>query len=114
MHGHVQHVAVGVASDLKSCATTGTACLAFFKSIRLTFTRIAWSTSGTLTNAWPRSTCRGRRRFRSEELRHYWDGVLGILQVDTPDIHTNRMVNIWNAYQCMATFNMSRSASLPI
>ena len=29
----------------------------------------------------------------------------------TPDIHTNRMVNIWNAYQCMATFNMSRSAS---
>ena len=29
----------------------------------------------------------------------------------TPDRHTNRMVNIWNAYQCMATFNMSRSAS---
>ena len=29
----------------------------------------------------------------------------------TPDIHTNRMVNIWNAYQCMVTFNMSRSAS---
>ncbi len=32
-------------------------------------------------------------------------------QVETPDVHTNRMVNIWNAYQCMATFNMSRSAS---
>ena len=31
--------------------------------------------------------------------------------MDTPDVHTNRMVNIWNAYQCMATFNMSRSAS---
>ena len=31
--------------------------------------------------------------------------------MNTPDIHTNRMVNIWNAYQCMATFNMSRSAS---
>ena len=29
----------------------------------------------------------------------------------SPDVHTNRMVNIWNAYQCMATFNMSRSAS---
>ena len=29
----------------------------------------------------------------------------------TPDEHTNRMVNIWNAYQCMITFNMSRSAS---
>jgi cellobiose phosphorylase len=44
-------------------------------------------------------------------LRRHWDGLLGILQVDTPDVHTNRMVNIWNAYQCMATFNMSRSAS---
>jgi cellobiose phosphorylase len=45
-------------------------------------------------------------------LRAYWDGLLRIYQVDTPDIHTNRMVNIWNAYQCMITFNMSRSASL--
>jgi cellobiose phosphorylase len=44
-------------------------------------------------------------------LRNYWDGLLKIFQVDTPDIHTNRMVNIWNAYQCMATFNLSRSAS---
>ena len=33
------------------------------------------------------------------------------LQVQTPDIHTNRMVNIWNAYQVMVTFNFSRSAS---
>src|SRR6185503_3498672 len=46
-----------------------------------------------------------------ERLREYWDSLLSIVQVDTPDIHTNRMVNIWNAYQCMATFNMSRSAS---
>jgi cellobiose phosphorylase len=46
-----------------------------------------------------------------ERLSAYWDGLLGIYQVNTPDIHTNRMVNIWNAYQCMATFNMSRSAS---
>jgi cellobiose phosphorylase len=46
-----------------------------------------------------------------ERLHQYWDGLLGICQVDTPDVHTNRMVNIWNAYQCMATFNMSRSAS---
>ena len=46
-----------------------------------------------------------------ERLRLYWDSLLGIFQVNTPDIHTNRMVNIWNAYQCMATFNMSRSAS---
>ena len=46
-----------------------------------------------------------------EKLRQYWETTLGILQVQTPDAHTNRMVNIWNAYQCMATFNMSRSAS---
>jgi cellobiose phosphorylase len=45
------------------------------------------------------------------ELRKYWDKLLGSMQVQTPDIHTNRMVNIWNAYQCMVTFNMSRSAS---
>jgi cellobiose phosphorylase len=44
-------------------------------------------------------------------LGRYWDGLLGALQVQTPDEHTNRMVNIWNAYQCMITFNMSRSAS---
>jgi cellobiose phosphorylase len=46
-----------------------------------------------------------------ESLRRYWKGVLGVLQVETPDVHTDRMVNVWNAYQCMATFNMSRSAS---
>jgi len=44
-------------------------------------------------------------------LRAYWDGLLGIYQVNSPDPHTNRMVNIWNAYQCMVTFNISRSAS---
>jgi cellobiose phosphorylase len=46
-----------------------------------------------------------------EELRRYWDGLLGVYQVESPDLHANRMVNIWNACQCMATFNMSRSAS---
>ena len=46
-----------------------------------------------------------------EQLRQYWESLLGIFQVNTPDPHTNRMVNIWNAYQCMATFNMCRSAS---
>jgi cellobiose phosphorylase len=46
-----------------------------------------------------------------QALRLYWDGLLGKLQVTTPDEHTNRMVNIWNAYQVMVTFNFSRSAS---
>jgi cellobiose phosphorylase len=47
-----------------------------------------------------------------DELRETWDDLLGVLQVQTPDEHTNRMVNIWNAYQCMVTFNLSRSASM--
>lgn len=45
------------------------------------------------------------------ELKSHWDDLLSKFTVQTPDIHTNRMVNIWNAYQCMVTFNMSRSAS---
>jgi cellobiose phosphorylase len=45
------------------------------------------------------------------ELRACWDCLLEKLRVNTPDVHTNRMVNIWNAYQVMATFNVSRSAS---
>jgi cellobiose phosphorylase len=49
--------------------------------------------------------------FAFSVLREYWNGLLGRLQVTTPDEHTNRMVNIWNAYQCMITFNLSRSAS---
>jgi cellobiose phosphorylase len=46
-----------------------------------------------------------------QSLRVYWESLLGRFQVRTPDIHTNRMVNIWNVYQIMATFNLSRSAS---
>ena len=45
-------------------------------------------------------------------LKAYWDKNLSNLHVDTPDIHTNRMVNIWNPYQCMITFNLARSVSL--
>ena len=47
-----------------------------------------------------------------EELGDYWERLLGVLRVETPNHHVDRMVNIWNAYQCMITFNVSRSASL--
>ena len=40
-----------------------------------------------------------------------WDALLSKYSVKTPDDKMNRMVNIWNQYQCMVTFNMSRSAS---
>lgn len=46
-----------------------------------------------------------------QELKEYWDDRLQIYQVDSSDDKLNRMVNIWNAYQCMVTFNFSRSAS---
>ena len=44
-------------------------------------------------------------------LRESWDELLSVLKVETPDPDTDRMVNIWNQYQCMATFNLSRSMS---
>ncbi len=46
-----------------------------------------------------------------EDLNNYWRGLLATLQVQTPEPHADRMVNAWNAYQCMVTFNLSRSAS---
>ncbi|PWD97485.1 GH36-type glycosyl hydrolase domain-containing protein, partial [Marinilabilia rubra] len=46
-----------------------------------------------------------------EELREYWDDLLGNFVLDSGDEKLDRMVNIWNQYQCMVTFNMSRSAS---
>jgi cellobiose phosphorylase len=44
-------------------------------------------------------------------LNAHWADLLDVLRVETPDDDTNRMVNIWNAYQCLVTFNMSRSVS---
>ena len=44
-------------------------------------------------------------------LRAHWRDLVSTVQVETPDTHTNRMINTWNAYQCVATFNIGRSAS---
>ena len=46
-----------------------------------------------------------------EELKKSWEELLSKYFVETSDEKVNRMVNIWNQYQCMITFNMSRSAS---
>ncbi|HOQ74568.1 MAG TPA: glycosyl transferase [Limnochordia bacterium] len=46
-----------------------------------------------------------------QELKAYWDGLLGKYQVESGEEKLDRMVNIWNPYQCMVTFNLSRSAS---
>ena len=46
-----------------------------------------------------------------EELAQYWDKLLSKYTISSPEEKLNRMVNIWNQYQCMVTFNLSRSAS---
>lgn len=46
-----------------------------------------------------------------EKLRVYWEDLLSTFSIDSGDDKLDRMVNIWNQYQCMVTFNMSRSAS---
>jgi cellobiose phosphorylase len=45
------------------------------------------------------------------KLKEYWDSLLSHYTLNSNDEKLNRMVNIWNPYQCMVTFNMSRSAS---
>ncbi len=45
------------------------------------------------------------------KLKDYWADLLSIYQLKSNDEKLDRMVNIWNQYQCMVTFNMSRSAS---
>ena len=44
-------------------------------------------------------------------LKAHWDSLLGVFTCSTGNAKLDRMVNIWNQYQCMVTFNMSRSAS---
>ena len=46
-----------------------------------------------------------------DRLNDYWKNLLGKYTVKSSHEKVDRMVNIWNQYQCMVTFNMSRSAS---
>ncbi len=45
------------------------------------------------------------------ELKEYWTNLLSVYQLTSEDEKLNRMVNTWNPYQCMITYNFSRSAS---
>ena len=45
------------------------------------------------------------------QLRTYWDDLLGRYSINSGNERLDRMVNIWNQYQCMVTSNFSRSAS---
>ncbi|GHV36558.1 hypothetical protein FACS18949_16100 [Clostridia bacterium] len=46
-----------------------------------------------------------------DALAAYWTELLGRFCIESGDEKLDRMVNIWNQYQCMVTFNLSRSAS---
>lgn len=46
-----------------------------------------------------------------QNLKDYWDKLLSKFHLESDNEKLNRMVNIWNQYQCMVTFNFSRSAS---
>ena len=75
-----------------------------------------WEAKGVINKARAKETI---VRFNSaekvhaafKELREYWEGLLGVFSVQTGDAKLDRMVNIWNPYQCMITFCFSRSAS---
>lgn len=47
-----------------------------------------------------------------QTLGTFWESLLGGFQTATPCKDLDRMVNTWNQYQCLTTFNLSRSASL--
>ena len=44
-------------------------------------------------------------------LKEYWDELLSHFTISSSEEKLDRMVNVWHQYQCMVTFNMSRSAS---
>lgn len=46
-----------------------------------------------------------------QEIKDYWHGKLGNLQINTPSKPFNNMINTWNAYNCFMTFIWSRAAS---
>jgi cellobiose phosphorylase len=75
-----------------------------------------WESKGVINKTKARETI---ARFDTAEkvdaaladLKQYWDNLLSIYQVKSADDKLDRMVNIWNQYQCMITFCFSRSAS---
>jgi len=75
-----------------------------------------WEEKGVINKAPARELI---ARFDSEEkvdnelkkLSDNWETLLGAYNLKSGDPRLDRMVNIWNQYQCMVTFNMSRSAS---
>lgn len=75
-----------------------------------------WEAPGVINK---KPACAMLERYRTDEdvqkafecLKDYWSNLLAKYSVRSANEKVDRMVNIWNQYQCMVTFNMSRSAS---
>ena len=75
-----------------------------------------WDTKGVINKAGARALV---DRFATgdavdaawRDLASFWDELLSRYVLTSGDDRLDRMVNVWNQYQCMVTFNMSRSAS---
>jgi cellobiose phosphorylase len=75
-----------------------------------------WETKGVINKTNAKATIErfdtaGKVDAALAELRAYWDELLSIYTLKSGEEKLDRMVNIWNQYQCMITFNFSRSAS---
>lgn len=55
------------------------------------------------------SSAKVQAAFRT--LQEHWSDLLSHFQLHSGEERLDRMVNVWNQYQCMVTFNLSRSAS---
>jgi cellobiose phosphorylase len=72
-----------------------------------------WQSQGVVNKARAKSmiAALGSPSERLAELGAHWTELLSRFRVSSGDERLDRMVNIWNPYQCMVTFNLSRSAS---
>ena len=44
-----------------------------------------------------------------EAVKKYWNGFVNVLQAELPDEDLQRMINIWNPYNCSISFNRKKS-----
>jgi len=75
-----------------------------------------WSSPGVInkepaTELMNRFNSSARVESAFSELKDYWRAMLSVFQLESGEDRLDRMVNTWNPYQCMVTFNLSRSAS---
>ena len=75
-----------------------------------------WTATGTVNTSRAEALMRrfdtdAKVRGELSKLNDSWTGLLSRFTVKSGDEKLDRMVNVWNQYQCMVTCNMARSAS---